>query len=1805
MNKMRSAKKNQKAFFILLAVVCALTVFFAAAFISSAADNETEFIYFDLSAGNVSINGTSYTGYVYQKSGGAFSKVTVSGTLEANQEYYVYQSVGGSSNPDGYFTLGEGGVKEFTIPERTPVKVNGRLWREYVTNNTNVNGVINDWITHSGRTGTSNYISVSGAVDCTLVIDNVYSTHAVAGTSRTTGGIGFHVNGFSAASSLTVKTVGDNRLNNIHFSTGGYNNKKLIIDEQEAGSSLTVADINTSGNFNFWNSAIGSTDSTDDSRGITIKGGTVFAGTTPSNDCTAIGAGGNGHGIVTIEGGVITAVTSSSGAAIGGGIGKTSKGGQATVTISGGEIYAYNFSCSSGGYSQQGVAYIPSAAIGGGSSARETCNSSTITITGGRVYAQSVGGTAIGGGSSADNHGGSSVVTISGNAYVEAKSIAGTISGEAVPAGVSIGGGTGGKASGKNGGDVTLSIGGSATLVAGSIGGGKTISTTGKIGAATVTVTGGDIQGQIIMAAGSSTKCTFTMSNGTIDNSLRDASFVFLEENGGAIYMDDPQGVAKLTGGTISGCVAKNGGALYMTDGSFALSGNGIITGCTAEEMGGAVYMGGGKLTVSGGTLAENQAIKGAGAYLADGTMEVSGGSVKKNSASVDGGGAYLAGGVFTVTGGTIFENTAKNGAAALVANGNVIIGGGIITENRAEQNGGAFSITNGNYSMTGGEISGNRAENGDGGAIYVSSSMDNSNIIIRSGKILGNNAGNSGGALGVYGQAGVKFTITIGSATSHVDRSDSHVCADDHSKDESCPIIEANVSQKSGGGIYLSGSYDAVMNMHCMIELDNKVGDGVSPSNFMKVEGGTLNITTLGSEGEEDYGKISINSSIHVTGGDVTISGSGSNPIFNEPITVDVDSKSGSDFNDDREGGNARTIQYFENFEFQGEISGQYTLIDFVSTEPHIVRANMYNISGYEVEGWILMQPDSNGNLVSTGKMFTAGDEVAEEGNLIFYAKWTVVGYTVVFTPGTDSYKGSMDPQDFAYTDSKPLTKNAFVNVGYVFVHWVDKNDSSKKYNDGETVGGLSNVHGTEITLVAVWEICKHTDMSVYTLTNTSSSVSRTCACQGYTETATISGFNTTYNGNAHPAKLTYDRKSLNGVSPAEKWSFTVNYSGKTFGNVDFAGTEAPVNAGEYKASVTVSVDVSIEAHILISKANQNPPNPPEYTTTKSGDGNKNIIKIKNPNDTTGFVLEYQFLWYEGSVLKKSDWISWDASDPPTQELSVLYTNYYVDVRYKETDNYNASITVRGNSVIIFTGNVTFDISSEKGMLRDEVISKQKDGITVTLSPLDDYYIYNITTAMSASIDGYVLPQYEYLVTSADLWTIWIHNVKDAESDVTVRIHFSGVEKVIKVNSSVEADRQFTDMKDNTKKEVTISSDSAYTAYFNVENFAHYENLLLKFNSALPIGTSVVMVDNTTRSYWSYVTEASVSSIPLSEFVRMGSANEKFKVGTRTSFSLQFAVDFSTCASLSTASSLEVSLSATVANPSGLSTVPAMPTSAEAKSSVVLIKVPTFSIEEVVTPTLTPLSNTLSYEFAQLSVAGAGASKWNGVNGILIVTPSVSAVLPPDARLQVKSGDSTKVYPFINGCFTVVLSEENVSEVVLTLISDMMPNENITFNFDVALAASAAGVKNSTSNLSLNIAPVSVEYTVTKTVMPAIHAEINGDLPEYNNGNISSVQFVVLVKDVPANNTVRAVLYSKNDKGEYLSTTQTMNVSIDGNQFAGKMDLSSLKDVMNQRIGSLSLMLRVEIVDLNGKVVNYAPIYFVLVDARQYANNP
>ncbi len=892
------------------------------------------YIYFDLAAGSVTIGKNTYSGFVFVKG----APQPVSGTHADGNKYYVYQSTDTNKAQTGYAeTQDYNDHAGCRVPAYNRVSYGGKLWTDYITNNIEVKTVSTNWDTaakDSGRTSTGNNITFTPASNYTanVTIDNIWSTYWDSKReNRTTGGIGADLQK-NTNTTINLLLKGDSRVGCVHYSSeegNQYNNQIRFLDGEKEGTtsgSITVADFEDRWDGNHWCTAIGSNDyGLDRSNGIVIDGGVIYAGTTPEDNCTAIGGGGNAYGKVTINGGIVTAVVSSTGTAIGGGIGFSGAGGNTDIFINGGTIYAYNLGIVRGANSQDNFTkFVPAAAIGGGGSNGSSGNTHTnITITDGTIYAQSMGGAAIGGGCSASKNGGPANITISGGTII-AKSIGGTYGGtQTVDPGVSIGGGTGAT----GGGSVTLNISGESTILrTGSIGGGKTTGS-GTIGSATVTIEDGDIVGQVIMAGTGdpNKKCSFTMTDGRLHSTnlidgntitditdpKEDVPIRYLEKNGGAVWMADPIGVTDISGGTIEGCTAYLGGAVYMEGGTFTLSGDGTIRNNTAlrkdsttvQGYGGGVYVTGGVANINGGSIKTNKAqVRGGGLYVTtgrkSGEVNVTGGSIQGNIAGFGtedtpvpadvgrGGGVYLEDGLFTMTGGDISGNTANYRGGGIFLTNEPTLTAGTISGNKAKDSGGGVCINGDRLELTSPamRIFGNEAQNGGGVAVLNGDFVLTGGAVGVEGKAT-NKATNGGGVFikdvtndGVFAYA-TNATITSGNIwyNEAVNGGGIYLAkGEGEFKLEGNDAFISHNTATNGGGVYL---YKAPVLNHGRIEANTATenGGGMYISDCVVTLNPTKDVTVTGNHAKN--------------GGGIYIHGNTGSPVIsvNPEIAVDA----------------------------------------------------------------------------------------------------------------------------------------------------------------------------------------------------------------------------------------------------------------------------------------------------------------------------------------------------------------------------------------------------------------------------------------------------------------------------------------------------------------------------------------------------------------------------------------------------------------------------------------------------------------------------------------------------------------------------------------------------------------------------------------------------------------------------------------------------------------------------------------------------------------------------------------------------
>ena len=831
------------------------------------AQTPDEYIYFDLAAGDVTFSGGNYTGYVYVN--GISTEVTA--PHDAANKYYIYQSSTVSGNNDnshtGYATTEDFAARQnCRVPNYPAVFYDGQAWSDYITDNSDVNAVQVNWnnaISGTERTGTVKRIRFRNNGTYDVVLDNIFTTYEENVAERQTGGItigyteaGAVASAFLSDCKVTLKLKGDNRVGNIYYYSGiDTDTSELHLTSAEGdgsnSGSITVASYvayfskNNASCIGSGKALIGA-ESNACSYRTYFDGGTVFAG---MPKCGGTGVwqdsghvthviGSRHHTGVIINGGRITAVSNSTAAAIGGGGGYTVAGGKATVDINGGYVYAYNHSI----YAKAYNLFVPCVAIGGSSSVQEPATLTTINITGGHVFAQSKGGCAIGGGGSAQKAGGPANINISGDAYVEAKSLAGSIGGHSFPVGSSIGGGTGGTNANMNGGNAIFHIDG-GTLRAGSVGGGSTLSSTGNVGYVEAYITNGDVQAQFMMAAGSTEHCIFKMSGGTLHGSdYTSTSYPLVKNNGGALWMDDPNGEVTISGGKIYGNKANNGGAIYMTGGQLEIAG-GEIYGNTAHINGGAIYMTGGQIEITGGEIYENVATTfGGSIYMGNGNFEMSDGEISGNTA-ISGGGFYVNGGTVMITGGDIMDNIATEG------------------------NGGGFYSGGGTVNISNAIISGNHADSGFGGGLYSDAGIIVGTVAMGTGATISGNYAKGGAGFYVAGESTSETTIQGGSVISGnlatEDGAGAYIASGNLVMKDS--DIKGNTALNNGGGIFVDGGELTLR--------DGNIGESEAPNHAINgggfyLQGGNANI----SGGTVQYNTATNGAGLYMKGSDTSL---------------------------------------------------------------------------------------------------------------------------------------------------------------------------------------------------------------------------------------------------------------------------------------------------------------------------------------------------------------------------------------------------------------------------------------------------------------------------------------------------------------------------------------------------------------------------------------------------------------------------------------------------------------------------------------------------------------------------------------------------------------------------------------------------------------------------------------------------------------------------------------------------------------------------------------------------------------------
>jgi uncharacterized repeat protein (TIGR02543 family) len=118
---------------------------------------------------------------------------------------------------------------------------------------------------------------------------------------------------------------------------------------------------------------------------------------------------------------------------------------------------------------------------------------------------------------------------------------------------------------------------------------------------------------------------------------------------------------------------------------------------------------------------------------------------------------------------------------------------------------------------------------------------------------------------------------------------------------------------------------------------------------------------------------------------------------------------------------------------------------------------------TGYSFAGWF---PNSDG----TGTQLAVGARMGNS-NTTYYAKWTPITYTVAYN-GNGATGGSTASSSHTYNVAKNLTSNGFTRTGHTFAGWATSPSGVVAYTNGQSVTNLANTQGATVNLYAVWNV-------------------------------------------------------------------------------------------------------------------------------------------------------------------------------------------------------------------------------------------------------------------------------------------------------------------------------------------------------------------------------------------------------------------------------------------------------------------------------------------------------------------------------------------------------------------------------------------------------------------------------------------------------------------------------------------------------------------------------------------------------------
>lgn len=1226
---------------------------------------------------------------------------------------------------------------------------------------------------------------------------------------------------------------------------------------------------------------------------------------------------------------------------------------------------------------------------------------------------------------------------------------------------------------------------------------------------------------------------TFNMSGGTIRNSKA--------TDGGAVYigmkaipknMKEVTAVFNMTGGTIQNCQAdRNGGAVYMevlekegvtTTISFSIS-DGVISGNKASEDGGAIYLAGGELNVSGG-------------------------SIQNNTADQNGGGLYLDGGDFTMTDGSITRNTAAdNGGGGYVSAGNVTIVDGTVSYNTAGT---------------------------DGGGFYVSSDETAVEVVMLSGDLQNNKAARNGGGMAVVSNSDQDILVEIG-------------CLMDHSADDfpysgekyqeyvphqhkDCPVVAENRAEKDGGGFYLSSSKSNLY-FYCIEEKGN-VSENNTDCYSMDVEGGKVEI------GDKEYhnchrhdsddtprGKVSFESTILVTGGQVDIYGDMDNPYFKDEITVDIQPGTGSCYVDHRrsDGDLRYKVHYVENFLVDGERTGlyiaeQYEAVNNVCNVD--IAGSTFNRPGYKIVGWnTLSEPTAGnpGNEYEAGSTYDLCRLTEEDGMgisqsscgesccsgtysdsklLKLYAQWERKGYVIRFEknqPEGAAVSGTMEDMACTQGADNPLPPNQFKCAGYVFLGWSqDREATVAKYMDGRNVYDITDEDSVMVRLYAVWKPCDHPEHELKYQAEDAVLTQYCPLCMGETRyghkaEAELDADTVVYDGHEHGAELWVENNWI-GANPTvnyvktydAKWDAAdADHVYQTWGTP--GTTEVPVHAGDYTASIAAGGAVAkTEYQILRDKWPT--PSVPQYTYA---DGKITIT------DPTGETYEYRSRCL---LLPQDDPVLWQ--DEPSFNITTYNTYYYFYVRQREDRDHEAS---NENESTIYLSQSAASIvyfHYGEGISVENASVAGAGNFAFKTGPMDGWHKRDWSVKITKGTEDGETATYTQ-DAGTDRYTLT--SLGEAKA---FHVTIQGVARNAVITATAENGQIFDTIRDET---LDISRDSAFTVEYSVTNYRpdEYSAQMLTFSGPLPENTRIILMTTDSEGnhqYW-YHTGAVADSLNLTAFRKMGDQQVvPFSYPTagaeEQSYRYRFMVDFSQTQAGVSGEKLTMSLELTPNTG-----YPAVSCGEDAA----------LQNAAVFTMTANQPSGQLTLQYQ----ASAGhASIWENRKPALVLSLSGSGAnapqLPPDVKLTVTNGDEEIDYPLRDGCrFIVPMDRLNdfaqVQTLQLALKSALFDrDQTVAFTADWYVSDSMSDTAPMAGDVE---ASASISLSAQKTAAPSVRIDSSQRICRQGE-NLSAK---VTVQNIPDDWTLTArLLRAQTDAGGktvYVDTAykQTLTTSM------------------------------------------------------------